>query len=351
MVGLLTFHDTNNFGSYLQTYGLYRKIKELGNDCDIIDYQCESIVRREIPKSFEFTFNLRSLIIEILLNPPKRKKYKNLQKFLCQNMTLSERVFRNNISKISDKYDKFFVGSDIVWGLDITQNDTTYFLDFIKDTHKKYAFASSVGNPWNTEQQILIKQYLTEFSDIAVREEESADWIEKLTKKRPYVVCDPTMLLTSDEWTRFVSDKYRYKKYILVYFPTESSLKAAKSYSERYGIPCYVINQSLPLKNVININPTTIEDFLSLLFYAAFVCTGSYHGMLFSIYFNKEFAYFNRAHKSRMNTLANKLGVLDRDGMQYDISHMKSIEYDKVNALATSYRNYSIQILKEMLSQ
>ena len=73
--------------------------------------------------------------------------------------------------------------------------------------------------------------------------------------------------------------------------------------------------------------------------------------MLFSIYFNKEFAYFNRAHKSRMNTLANKLGVLDRDGMQYDISHMKSIEYDKVNALATSYRSYSIQILKEMLSQ
>ena len=28
-IGLLTFHDTNNFGSYLQTYGLYKKIIDL----------------------------------------------------------------------------------------------------------------------------------------------------------------------------------------------------------------------------------------------------------------------------------------------------------------------------------
>lgn len=81
-IGLLTFHDTNNFGSYLQAYGLYKKIEDLGYKCDVVDYQCESIIEREIPKPFNFTLNPKKLIIEILLMPNVRKKYRNLLCFL-----------------------------------------------------------------------------------------------------------------------------------------------------------------------------------------------------------------------------------------------------------------------------
>lgn len=350
-IGILTFHNTNNFGSYLQTYGLYKKIQDLGYECDIVDYQCDSVVQREIPKPFKFSLSPKSLIVEILLNPAVRRKYIALQGFLHQNMTLSERVTRNNVSKLSDKYDKFLVGSDIVWGLDITQNDTAYFLDFVNDSKKKYAFSSSVGNPWSAKEKDIVKSYLKEFSDIAVRETESADWVEELTGKRPKVVCDPTMLLTSKEWASIASEKYKGQKYVLVYFPTDLSLKAAKEYSKKYKIPCYVINQSLPLKGVTNINPITIENYLSLFINASFVCTGSYHGLLFSIYFNREFAYFNRAHKSRMNTLANKFNIFNRDGSMYDILQMKSVDYYRINAMVDAYRNDSIRILKGMLER
>ena len=48
-VGLITFHDTTNFGSLLQTYGLYRAIEKCGAECEVIDYQCKSIVERELP--------------------------------------------------------------------------------------------------------------------------------------------------------------------------------------------------------------------------------------------------------------------------------------------------------------
>ena len=350
-IGLLTFHDTNNFGSYLQTYGLYKKIKDLGYECDVVDYQCKSIVEREIPKPFSFTLNPKQLVIEVLLKPAMRKKYKNLLSFLHRNMSLSERTNRGNVSCIADKYDKFFVGSDIVWGLDITKNDTAYFLDFVKDSKKKYAFSSSVGNPWGKNEKLLVQPLLAEFTSIAVREKESADWVEELTKTRPTVVCDPTMLLDSQEWAKHVSDKYCGQKYLLVYFPTSANLEAAKAYSIKHGIPCYVINQSLPLKGVKNVNPVTLEDFLSLFYNATFVFTGSYHGMLFSIYFNREFAYYNRAHKSRMNTLANRLGVIDREGTEYDASQMKKIDYAHVNKLVEEYREESIVVLKRMLEQ
>ena len=105
----------------------------------------------------------------------------------------------------------------------------------------------------------------------------------------------------------------------------------------------------MPVKGFKSVSPTNMADFLSLFYYASFVCTGSYHGMLFSIYFNREFAYFNRAHKSRMNTLAEKLGVQDREGTEYDVLNMKPIDYITVNSKVSTYREFSINCLKDML--
>ena len=137
-IGILTFHDTSNFGSYLQTYGLYKKIKDLGYSCEVIDYQCNSIIEREVIPPFKFTVNPRLVLIELLFNRVRRKKYNNLLNLLYSMMSLSKRVERSNINTLANSYDKFFVGSDIVWGLDITKNDTTYFLDFVRDKNKKY---------------------------------------------------------------------------------------------------------------------------------------------------------------------------------------------------------------------
>lgn len=39
-VALLTFHDTTNFGSFLQTYGLYSTLNKLEIDCEVLNYQC-----------------------------------------------------------------------------------------------------------------------------------------------------------------------------------------------------------------------------------------------------------------------------------------------------------------------
>lgn len=350
-IGLITFHDTNNFGSYLQTYGLYKKVEDLGYNCEVIDYQCKSIVQRELPKKSTLTLNPRTILKDILFERVLRNKYKKLNSFLHNKMKVGNRYNRSTINCANDEYDKFLVGSDIVWGMDIIEGDTTYFLDFVKDRKKKYAFASSIGNQWNSAEKKLLAPLLSDFQCIAVREEESAKWVEELTARRPNVVCDPTMLLDSEEWSSLKSDKYSKDKYVLVYFPTEACLEAAKKMAKKKGVKCVCINYGLPYKGVSSVCPTTMEDFLSLFYYAEYVVTASYHGMLFSIYFNREFAYYNRAHKSRMNTLAKRLGVQSREGSEYDILKMKPIDYSKVNEAVDEYRNYSIQVLKEMLAK
>ena len=37
-IGLITIHDTLNYGSLLQTYALYKAIESLGVEIELIDY-------------------------------------------------------------------------------------------------------------------------------------------------------------------------------------------------------------------------------------------------------------------------------------------------------------------------
>lgn len=46
-IGLITIHDTLNYGSLLQTYALYKAIESLGVEIELIDYKCKAIMDRE----------------------------------------------------------------------------------------------------------------------------------------------------------------------------------------------------------------------------------------------------------------------------------------------------------------
>ena len=48
-IGLLTIHNTQNYGSLLQTYSTYKALHKLGLDIDLIDYRNDAITRREKP--------------------------------------------------------------------------------------------------------------------------------------------------------------------------------------------------------------------------------------------------------------------------------------------------------------
>lgn len=351
-IGIITFHETTNFGSTLQAYALYFAIKKLGVDSEFIDYKCKAIVDKELPKQFSFSMTLKEMIKYLLFNRDNVAKFNSLMQFLCKNAKLSIPYDRNTISRASDNYDKILVGSDIVWGLDITKGDTAYLLDFVSDNKKKYAFSSSIGNPWNKEEREIVKPLLKEFEGIAVREEESADWVEELTGNRPSVVCDPTMLLTSNEWLSYKSDKFRGKRYILAYFDNDNQdcVNAANKLAKVYGCEALFINYGRPFRGVKSIRPHSIADFFSLIYYAQKVVTASYHGMLFSIYFNKQFVYFNRAHKSRMNTLAKKLDVTVCSGEGKNVVEIPEIDYSSVNHKVEEYRNESLKVLQNFLN-
>ena len=113
-IGLLTFHETTNFGSYLQTYGLYSTLHMLGHDCEVIDYKCASIIRRELPQFRPTSFSPHDLGKYLLVDRKIQKKYFAFKKQIDRTMNLSISYDHTTITAAAERYDAFVVGSDIL---------------------------------------------------------------------------------------------------------------------------------------------------------------------------------------------------------------------------------------------
>ena len=355
MIGILTFHDTNNFGSLLQTYGLYKKIVDLGYACEIIDYYCPKVVNSEKPK-FPIPGKNIFKYFRKLLHYKLFKKYREQKKFLKTHMKVSKRYYRRNIAETVNVYDKFIIGSDLVWEMELNGADYTYFLDFEKNIDKKNAFASSIGFPWKEEEKKTIKPLLSDFKHIAVREDASADWVEDLIGKRPQVVCDPTMLLTPKEWLSMVNiSKEKNEGYVLTYFDTENGdcINHAIEYAQAHKLKVkqigYFYRESTPDFELVQ--PTSIFEFLTLVYHADLVITASYHGILFSLYFNKPLIYYLRRQVSRVETLTNRLSISSCNGHDLnDKTKIPAMNYTVINEYMEKFRKVSIDYLSGILN-
>ena len=349
--GIITFHRTANFGSCLQAYGLYKAVADLGCACELIDYRCPAIEEREgIQKRNLSSF--KDILRRILYQPITNKKYRSLTGFLETKAKLGEPYTPQTIVQANEVYDKFIVGSDIVWGVDITKNDYNYFLAFAEDNTKKYAFSSSVGNSATEGVDPKIPELLKDFRQIAVREQIAVQWVQALSGKEAKWVCDPTMLLTAQQWKEAVKPKQYKQDYVLVYFldNKEKCLIDAKKYAAKHGLRVKFINYGMtPMKGVQRVRPTSLQEFLGLIENAKFVFTASYHGMLFSLYFQKEFVFYTRAHSDRVLSLAKRLAIEGNCADTMAIEDYKPICYDRVDEKITSFREESIAVLTEML--
>ena len=356
-VALITFHDTTNFGALLQTFGLYKKLNDMGYDCNILDYQCASDqLVHEIPTTFEFSLNPRKLASEFLLNSKKRKRYAAMQQFSDSYIPKkSQRYDRSTVFDIKEDYDAYVVGSDMCWGLDITDGDYSYFLDFVADDKRKFSYGPSIGKrDWTPEEKKKIGDLLARFHTVSVREEKTVERLSPvLNGKSCQVVCDPTMLLTATEWQPYIGKRLCKKDYVVLYFDTDDHkcLNDAKAYAKKHGKKLLVISK-MPsfVTKTHNVFPYKVEDFLSLLYYADTVFTASYHGMLFALYFHKNLVYFNRQPGYRMETVAKRMNLGGREGRIVDFDHLPPLNYTDIDHRMEGYRQESIAYLKEALA-
>ena len=346
-IGLLTFHDTNNYGAMLQAYALQSMINQLGGVCEIIDYKCENILKREMPPKILDEGFLRAPIV-YLFSKMKAKKYRLIKEFSQKQCVISNAVYtKDTIVNCNKEYDIFLSGSDMIWELNVTGGDTTYLLDFVVDNRKKYAFSSSFGySKVPSHFENITQNLLRQYQGISVRENGGKAIVASLANRDVSVTLDPTLLHTGQFWSNLEEVINIKDKYVFVYFddPSNTVLNSAISYANKNGFTVVFLSDSLRnTKGIKTLRVVSVGQFLWLISHAECVFTASYHGVAFSINYNIPFYYYNRAHSDRIITLLHNLGLKNREIGNED-SNCK-INWGEVNRRLNEERDSSIQYL------
>lgn len=364
-IGIITFHAAHNFGSMLQAYALQEYLKKEEHEVYIINFQPNS--QKALYSSiFNITHlrNIRDLILRILFSPKSiislYKKRSKFQLFLSKYLNLT--VEFNNIIQLKEAkldFDIVITGSDQIWNIEAADFSEAYFGTFITSpTIKKIAYAPSMGpNPEKLDQKYL-RKLLRNFTAISVREERAKLFLEnnKLASKVE-IVLDPTMLLSADDYNRIISPEPIIKGDYIYYYtpgpkPRHEFLQIAKKISQDTGLPIicdtpYLFANQYNLTYQPQVGPC---EFLNLIKHATIVCGASFHLMVFSIIFKKDFYCINGDIDSRMNNLMKLFKLEERiisvnDAINFKFKHI--LNYDEVELQLAKMKEFSSKFIKQ----
>ncbi len=336
-IGILTINSFN-LGNRLQNYALQTMIEKMG-------YSAETILRTKpcgVIKSIKR--NIRSKLID--------DRFTRFYKF-DKNIHWSKCIVSKDAvtDKLGEKYDGFVVGSDQVWNPTFSFNSELDYLPMI-DSSKKFAYAASFGvSVIPKEYKHMVKNGLSTFDLISVREDAGVNIVKELTGRDATLVIDPTLMLTKEEWRRLSvvpSDLKRDSHYILTYFlghePQKATEEKSKLMRENGWMEYCLLDRANP--KVCKAGPC---EFLYLIDHAELVLTDSFHGSVFSFLFGKPFYVYAREGKennmlSRIDTLM-KMFSLERkfsgSGLHNDLlEHDYSVGYKALEQERKKAKNY-----------
>lgn len=360
-------HKVINFGSALQAYALQKKVEDLGGKAEMIDYKYPNAIHKD-KVSFIGIF-IKHLIHYIncavvgFPNIRQTKRYKKVWKeyfHLSSNRYSTEQELKANCPE----YDIYMTGSDQVWNSRFTKSDSSFLLEFAPDGKKKCAYSSSFAyDDIPSEYKFLYEKNLPKYAKISVREESGVRIVKDLINKKVPVVCDPTLLLSKEEWGEFANGAKKYTKepYILAYllaysfdpFPDVDFI--VNEIQRQTGLK--VIHLDAGRRDYFKPNSMVVKDagpkeFVDLFMNAEFVITTSFHGTVFSINFKKPFYSIIKDGNpdSRISSIL-KLTGLENRGIYANEKNISTegIDYSKPTEKLEEFRCYSIKYLKECL--
>ncbi len=357
MVGILTFHRAVNYGAVLQCYALQQALNGLEIENEVIDYRCPFIERNYSPAPGVSVLHTRQFLRELCNAPVKFKTRSRFHKFLWSNLRLSNKVKKEQMESFCHKYDAIISGSDQVWNLAITGEDTTYLLDFKMENCKRLSYAASIG-PRTIKKNYsdIMRLYLRRFDVISVREEAAAEAVQQMTGRVPVLDVDPTVLVETSVWSHLAMEsKLHCKKFLLLYLMQDSPelVQLAKTLAHENKLTLYSIWMTQTKKRAgIDMRGSSVEDYLYLIKNAEYICTNSFHGLMFAIRFHKRFFWSYQTGKNmsnpRFEMLVKQYGIDRRcfvPGMK--AGEYKEMDFEYTEEVMKKQRNNSLQHLKE----
>lgn len=346
-VGFITMHLPINYGSALQTYALQKTIDKLGYDAQIINYVYPNKIHRE-PLSFKrLIVNITSLVINAIGLFPNIRQKKKYRSFYKKYYKLTDKQYESmeELQACPPEMDIYMTGSDQVWNSNFVKGDTSFLLGFAPVYKPKISYSSSFAVDYVLDEyRETYSKLLAQYSFIGVRERSSIELVKDLTGKDAVLVCDPSLLLSKEEWLPMTEDaRVRLpKKYILAYilgysfnpYPYIDSI--IDRVQKELGLEVIYINGSKRdyfKKNSRVLKTTGPLEFLKLFANASFVITTSFHGVAFATNFGIPFyGVIKKGNKdTRIMSLLSVCGLEER-AVQFDGKALPPIQCDMSHA-------------------
>lgn len=353
-IALLNLPFDSNFGGNLQRYALITILKREGYDIEHINLRINyQLPFYKIPFSYTkrllkklFLKDKRPILLEQYYRKKSLERNKKAESFYQKYIPHTLEITRKKDLYKLPHYDAYIVGSDQVWRKAMTKQFglSTFFFDFIKDNSAiKIAYGASLGSDKNElslkEIKYLGKLY-KHFKAISVRENSAMQLFKEYQWNIPQAVqvLDPTLLLSKEDYINLI--------------------KAGKTDTCPGNLFCYILDNNKekekkiqeiakqknlePFKIQLNGN-SSIEQWLQSFQDAQHIITDSYHGLVFSIIFNKPFTLIK--NEKRGNARFDSLFKI------LDIPTNENIDWTKININIQKEREKAIRFINAALHE
>ena len=306
--GILTFHFAHNYGAMLQAYALKHFVENLGHKVTVVDYASTHMRRGYHPR---FRSYLKPTNWGWMWR--RREQYERFETFYRDQLGCCKTTTNYEQAVDAVSPDVLIVGSDQVWNDHLSLCDESYFLPLKQG--RTIAYAASFGRSHLTDwQEKEVKQHLTAFDHLSVRETDGAAEVKRLLGQDIPVVLDPVFLLSKDEWLSMTrAPASEQGDYILYYALRDDPqlIEKTKRLAQQEHLPVLAVHPQCIRQKV----GTTLRDvgpleFLSLIRHAKYVCANSFHAAAFSVLFGTKLVPVPISTKeTRVVSLLEKIGA------------------------------------------
>lgn len=323
-IGVITFSfSKDNYGQILQCYSLQKFLINMNQDAFLIKYdpKPQDAKPQFKPQNIIKYLSNFKLYLQWWLNNNKERNNHNkynqdsentnrgFNDFFKKFINCTELYTAKSLTENPPHADIYVCGSDQIWG---TGGDWPFYLSFVPEGKKRIAYAPSMGGISKIPEDVkpIMTSLLAKFTFIGMREQSGKETLTQLGIPNVTTVIDPTMLLTSEDYSKIAKMPERDGNYIFVYFlgkPSECDISEIYHFAESHGIDVVYVASG----GKIDKYPKTyasIEEWIGYIAKAKFVITNSFHCTVFALLYNKPFStiLLNKGYE-RMNCRVEEL--------------------------------------------
>lgn len=371
-IGILTLHSNTNFGGGLQQIAMFETLRELGHDPQFL---CVENDNAALPASKRILGILTSYSPRQIIGAvseayrrifskkvaciPNNELYIKTDNFNYNSLNYTPKFKTDCLKDYAAGCDALIFGSDQIW-TNVYSDTLPFFGDGLNEYKgKKIAYAAcSVHKRVPTYNRTKLGNLLSDFDVISVRDVTTQQLVERYAKFTPSIVCDPTLLY---DFNKYLKPSAIYGDYIFAYVLGDKSAEwhqnninkiKAETGLDKVVVLTTSLDEQYPWADIVITDAIAI-DWLNILHGAKFVYTNSFHAVLFSLKFHKQFVayYGDLVRSSRMLCLRSQFMINSRiviHPCRVDVS--KPMHFDETDSIIKKSAATSLTFLKESLS-